>query len=165
MTRIDALLNEFTHETRTARQHLERLPEEHFGWRPHPKSFTAGQLGGHMTECIRWAEQVFAQDELDMDPTAYKVIRPGSVASLLDAFDATLESAIRAMASSGDRDVTQPWRMKLNGSLLFEKDRESAFRDMSLSHLIHHRGQFTVYLRLLDIPLVGTYGPTADQKM
>ena len=164
MPRIDALLEEFAREARAARKHLERLPAEHYGWRPHAKSFTAGQLGGHMAECVRWAEQVFAGDELDVDPATYAPIRAGSVASLLDAFDAAVEGALRAMAATADRDATQPWRMKLRGSMLFEKEREAAFRDLSLSHLIHHRGQFTVYLRLLDVPVAGTYGPTADER-
>ena len=164
MPRLDALIEEFIRETATTRRHLERLPESHFDWRPHAKSFTIGQLGGHITECVRWTEMVFAGDALDMNPSAYEVIRPNSVAELLAVFDATVERAAQTMGRSTDREASSPWQMKLHGSLLFEKDRESAFRDMSLSHLIHHRGQFTVYLRLLDVPLAGTYGPTADQR-
>ena len=163
MSRADALTAEFAREAAATRRHLERLPQEHLGWRPHAKSFTAGQLGGHITECVRWAEQVFASDALDMDPSTYEVIRADSVASLLDVFDAAVERTIRAMEETSDRDAAQPWRMSMNGAVLFEKDREAAFRDLSLSHLIHHRGQLTVYLRLLDVPLVGTYGPTADE--
>jgi uncharacterized damage-inducible protein DinB len=164
MARIDALLEEFTREARTARRHLERLPEEHFSWRPHAKSFTAGELAGHMAECVRWAEQVFAADELDVDPASYECVRPGSVASALEAFDAAVDGARLAMEGTADRDASQPWRMSMRGAVMFEKRREAAFRDMSLSHLIHHRGQLTVYLRLLDVPLAGTYGPTADDR-
>ena len=163
MPRIDALLEEFTREVRTARRHLERLPEEHFGWRPHAKSFTAGELGSHMADCVRWAEQVFAVDELDMDPATYEPVRSDSVTSALAAFDAAVEGALRAMGGTADRDATQPWRVRVHGAVFLEKEREAAFRDISLSHLIHHRGQFTVYLRLLDVPLAGTYGPTADE--
>ncbi len=164
MPRIDVLREEFARETRIARRHIERLPDAHLGWRPHAKSFTAGQLAGHITECARWAEQVFAGDELDMNPATYVPLRADTVAAALDTFDATVEGALRAMAGTADREVTQQWRMKLNGAVLFEKDREAAFRDLSFSHLIHHRGQFTVYLRLLDVPLAPTYGPTADGR-
>ena len=164
MSRRDTLIAEFTRETQTARRDLTRVPEAQFDWRPHAKSFTCGQLGGHIAECVRWAEHIFAGDELDMDPAAYVPIRPGTPAALLDAFDAAVEGAVRAMRESADEDVAQPWVMRLRGKTLFEKDRESAYRDMALSHLIHHRGQLTVYLRLLNVPLAGTYGPTADTR-
>jgi len=78
MTRVDVLLAELTHETRTARKHLERLPGEHFTWRPHAKSFTAGQLASHIVDCIRWTEPIFGADELDMDPAAYRPFRASS---------------------------------------------------------------------------------------
>lgn len=83
---------------------------------------------------------------------------------MLAGLDAQVEAAREAMARSEDQDADRPWQMRLQGKTLFGKDRESAFRDLSLSHLVHHRGQLTVYLRLLDVPLVGTYGPTADQR-
>ena len=163
-SKLDSLVEEFTHETQTARRHLERIPEAHFNWHPYAKSFTIRQLGGHIIECVRWAEQVLANDESDMNPAAYEAIRPDSVTSLLEVFDAMVEGETWAMASSTVQDVTQPWRMKLRGETLFEKNWESAFRDLSMNHLIHLWSQFTVYLRLLDVPLVGTYEPTADQR-
>ena len=107
---------------------------------------------------------MFAGDGLDVDPSAYVSIRPGSVDEMLAGFDAQVEAAREAAARSEDRGSNRPWQMRLRGETLFEKDRESAFRDLSLSHLVHHRGQLTVNLRLLDVPLVGTCGPTADQR-
>lgn len=162
MTRIDTLLAEFAHETETARKHLERLPAGKFEWRPHAKSFTAGQLASHMVDCIRWIEPIFGADELDMDPSAYKPFGAESVAALLEAFDGAVAKAKQVMARAADTSATQSWRLKVHGKVWYEKPREAVFRDMTLSHLIHHRGQFSVYLRLLEVPVPGSYGPTAD---
>jgi uncharacterized damage-inducible protein DinB len=164
MTRIDALLAEFTHETTTARKHLERLPVHQFEWRPHPKSFTAGQLASHIVDCVRWVEPIFAADELDMDTMGYKPFNAKTMETLLDAFDGDVAKARQAMEKAADTDATQPWRLRMRGTVWFEKPREAVFRDMTLSHLVHHRGQFSVYLRLLDVPVPGSYGPTADDK-
>lgn len=164
MARIDVLLGDFAREARTTRRHLERLPDERFDWRPHPKSFTGGELAGHLVECLRWAERVFVADAFDFSPATYERVRANTVAEVLAAFDAAVEAALQAMANTADRDAEQRWRMSRDGVVFFERDREAAFRDLSLNHLIHHRGQFTVYLRLLDVPLVGTYGPTADER-
>jgi len=164
MTRIDSLLAELAHETATARKHLERLPEHQFGWRPHVKSFTAGELASHMVDCIRWTSAIFGADELDMDANPYKPFDATSAADLLEAFDAEVARAKQAMASSTDTSAAQPWRLKMRGKVWFEKPREDVFRDMTLSHLIHHRGQFSVYLRLLELPVPGSYGPTADER-
>ncbi|HEV7786745.1 MAG TPA: DinB family protein [Thermoanaerobaculia bacterium] len=164
MTRIDSLLAELAHETETTRKHLERLPDHQFDWRPHAKSSTAGQLASHMVDCIRWTAPIFGADELDMDTGAYKPCGAKTVAALLESFDAEVALAKQAMASSTDTSATQPWRLKMRGRVWFEKPREVVFRDMTLSHLVHHRGQFSVYLRLLDVPVPGSYGPTADER-
>jgi uncharacterized damage-inducible protein DinB len=164
MTRIDSLLAEFEHETETARKHLERLPNGQFEWRPHTKSFTVGQLASHMVDCIRWVEPIFGADELDMDPRAYKPFRATSVPALLETFDDEVAKAKQVMASTADTSATQPWRLLMHGKVRFEKPREAVFRDMTLSHLVHHRGQFSVYLRLLEVPVPGSYGPTADDR-
>jgi uncharacterized damage-inducible protein DinB len=163
MTRIETLLAEFAHETETARKHLERLPADQFEWRPHTKSFTAGQLGSHMVDCIRFIQPIFGADELDMDPTGYKPFHATSVAVLLETFDVDVAKAKQVIASSADTSATHPWRLKVSGQVWFEKPREAVYRDMTLSHLVHHRGQFSVYLRLLDVPVPGSYGPTADE--
>jgi uncharacterized damage-inducible protein DinB len=163
MTRIEHLLTEFAHETETARKHLERLPTGQFEWRPHAKSFTAGQLASHMVDCIRWIEPIFGADELDMDPSAYKPFSAKSVAALIETFDGEVAKAKHVMATAADTSATQPWRLKVHGQVWFEKPREAVFRDMALSHLVHHRGQFSVYLRLLEVPVPGSYGPTADE--
>lgn len=162
MTRIESLLAEFAHETETARKHLERLPSDQFEWRPHARSFTAGQLASHMVDCIRFIEPIFGADELDMDPSDYRPFQANSVAELLETFDGEVAKAKQVMGSAADTSATQPWRLKVHGEVWFEKPREAVFRNMTLSHLVHHRGQFSVYLRLLEVPVPGSYGPTAD---
>ena len=163
MTRTEILLAEFAHETKTARKHLERLPASRFDWRPHAKSSTAGQLASHIIDCIRWVEPIFGADELDLNPGRFTPFGANSVAVVLEGFDSEVAKAKQAIASAADTSATQPWRLKMNGKVWFEKPREAVFRDMTLSHLVHHRGQFSVYLRLLEVPVPGSYGPTADE--
>ena len=163
MTRIDFLLTEFVHETDVARKHLERLPAHQFDWRPHAKSFTAGQLASHIVDCIRWVEPIFSANELDMDARGYTPFVAITGAALLEAFDREVAAARQSMASTSDTSATDLWRLRMRGKVWFEKPREVVYRDMTLSHLVHHRGQFSVYLRLLDVPVPGSYGPTADE--
>ena len=98
-----------------------------------------------------------------MDPSAYKPFRADSVAGLLETFDSEVARAKQVMAKSADTNAEEAWRLKVLGKVWFEKPREAVFRDMTLSHLVHHRGQLSVYLRLLEVPVPGSYGPTADE--
>jgi uncharacterized damage-inducible protein DinB len=163
MTMIDSLSAEFQHEAQTTRKHLERLSDDTFAWRPHEKSFTTGELASHIVDCIRWAEPIFNSAELDIDPATFKEFQASSVADLLTNFDeATAKCA--AILSGVDEDaLMQSWQLKVKGRSLFEKPRAAVLRDFILSHLIHHRGQLSVYLRLLNIPVPGSYGPSADE--
>ena len=164
MTMLTALTSEFDRETATTRKHLERLPVDKFDWRPHAKSFTAGELAAHIIECIGFADPILSAAELDLDPGTYKPYHAASSAELLDAFDARVRAGKSALATATDATLAEPWRFKIMGRLRFERPRAAVFRDFTLSHLIHHRGQFSVYLRLLDLPVPGSYGPTADEK-
>jgi uncharacterized damage-inducible protein DinB len=165
MKRIDSLVAEFVQETGTTRKHLARLPTAQWEWRPHVKSFTVGQLASHLVDCIRWVEPIFAADELDMDPRAYTPFSAESLTALLATYDSGVAKAKQTMEKSTDTSCRRSWRLKMNGKVWFEKPREAVFRDMALSHLVHHRGQLSVYLRMLDVPVPGSYGPTADEKM
>lgn len=164
MTLIELFRNEFEHEARTTRRHLERLGDEHFAWRPHAKSFTAGGLASHIVTCVGLAEPVLGSEELDVDPAAFQPYRAGSARELLEAFDGKVARGLELLAATTDEGLATPWRLKFRGVLKFERPRAVVFRDFTLSHVIHHRGQFTVYLRLLDIPVPATYGPTADES-
>jgi uncharacterized damage-inducible protein DinB len=163
MTTIDSFRTEFDHETRTTRTHLERLPDDKLDWRPHEKSFTARGLASHIVGCVGWASLIFGSDELDVDPATFKTYLAPSAADLLKTFDDKVADGKRILEGVTDADLRQAWRLKIRAKVRFEKPRADVFRDFTLSHLIHHRGQLSVYLRLLDVPVPGSYGPTADE--
>jgi uncharacterized damage-inducible protein DinB len=163
MSTLAEITAEFERETTTTRKHLERLPGDRFDWRPHEKSFTAGALATHIVDCIAFAEQIIAHDEFDIDPATYQRVHATTTAELLAAFDDKVEAASRALAAATERSIAAPWRFKVMGRQRFERPRAAVFRDFTLSHVIHHRGQFSVYLRLLDVPVPGSYGPSADE--
>lgn len=164
MKMTDSLALEFAHEAQTTRKHLERLPSDKLDWRPHEKSFTARGLASHIVECVGWAESIFTLDELNFDPAAYKPYLATSVADLLKTFDDKVSDGKQALAGVADADLMQPWRLKMMGRVRFEKPKAAVFRDFTLSHVIHHRGQLSVYLRLLNAPVPGSYGPSADEQ-
>ena len=164
MKAVESLILEFDHEARTTRRHLERVPADKLEWRPHQKSFTAGGLASHIVECVGWAESVFTMDEFDVNPATYTPYQAASGADLLTAFDGKVAACKEALSGVADADLMQPWRLKIRGRVRFEKPRATVFRDFTLSHVIHHRGQLSVYLRLLDVPVPGSYGPTADEQ-
>jgi len=163
VTTADGLRSEFDRETRATRRYLERLPGDRLEWRPHHKSFTAGELASHIVECVRWTEAIFGDDEFNVDPATFKSYRASSSAELLETFDASVARCMEVLAAVDDLAAARPWRMKIKGTVRFERPKAMVFRDFTLSHLIHHRGQLSVYLRLLDVPVPGAYGPTADE--
>ena len=164
MSLIESLRTEFDREAQTTRKHLERLPVDKLDWRPHEKSFTAGGLASHITEMMSWmTEAIFTQDGIDFDPSTYKPYLATSVAELLKTFDDNVSKSKEVLEGATDETLTQLWSLKINGKVWFEKSKGDVFRDCALSHVIHHRGQLSVYLRLLNIPVPGSSGPSADE--
>ena len=163
MKLIDPLVTEFEREHQTTRKFLERLPEDKLDWRPHAKSYTAGELASHITDLLRFAVLIANAEEFNFDPATYKPFQATSVADLLKTFDENVASGKQAMAGVSDEAVNQPWQLKILGRSQFARPKKDVFRDFMLSHQIHHRGQLSVYLRLLDVPVPGAYGPTADE--
>jgi uncharacterized damage-inducible protein DinB len=160
----DSLITEFDHEAQTTRKHLERLPEDKLEWRPHQKSFTAAGLASHITEMISWIDAILNLDEIDFDPATYKPYIATSLADLLKTFDDNVAKSKKVLAGATEDTLKQPWRLKIMGRVQFEKPKAAVLREFALSHIIHHRGQFSVYLRLLDVPVPATYGPSADES-
>jgi len=165
MKMSNSLIREFEHEAQTTRRHFERLTDDKLDWQPHEKSFTAGGLASHIVECIGWADSIFNQSELDIDPKTYRPFQASSVTDLLKTFDDNVATCKRVMSAVIDEAMTQPWQFKIMGSVKFERARVDVYRDFILNHLIHHRGQFSVYLRLLNVPVPGSYGPSADEQL
>lgn len=163
MSLIHTLTEEFARETATTRRHLERLPADKLAWRPHQKSFTAMELASHIVECVGFAEPIMSSGELNFDSATYRPFVAASAGELMQAFDSAVAKGKAALAGSSDGATGEPWQFKINGRVRFERPRADVFRDFTLSHVIHHRGQFSVYLRLLDVPVPGSYGPSADE--
>jgi uncharacterized damage-inducible protein DinB len=163
MSALESMRAELANEARTTRRHLERIPADRFEWRPHPKSSTVGALGAHLVACLAFVEPIVTQDALDFDPAAHRPFQASNPSALLAGFDATVARACAALAGLSEPALEARWQFRIRGALRFERRRAEALRDMTLNHLIHHRGQLSVYLRLLDVPVPATYGPTADE--
>jgi uncharacterized damage-inducible protein DinB len=162
----DALLPEYDHELATTRRLLERVPDAELGWRPHVKSFTLGELAGHVANIPFWCTTTVQTTVLDLDTLgdAAKIKAPESTAAMLAAFDKSVAEARNALAGCGDSEMMAPWTLKAGGQEIFTLPKVAAIRSFVMNHLIHHRGQLSVYLRLKDVPLPPIYGPTADEQ-
>lgn len=167
MSIAQSLLPEYDHEMATTRAHLERAPYGDWAWKPHAKSMTLGGLASHLVEVPSWVPPTLTRTELDLNPPggpAYTSPTFASVAELLAAFDANVKQGRAALAATSDADFMVPWSLKSGGQVLMTLPRIAVMRSFVMNHLIHHRGQFTVYLRLRDVPLPQTYGPSADTQ-
>jgi uncharacterized damage-inducible protein DinB len=161
---IGSLLQELLYEASLTRVMLDRVPDDRFDWQPHPKSMTLGRLAGHIAEIPTWASTVIDATEFVMDPETYKAFIPVSKADLLATFDKNIELAQDSMSEQPDEHFLSPWQLRTQDTVVFEMPRLAVLRSMVLNHMIHHRGQLSVYLRLNDVPLPAIYGPTADEQ-
>jgi uncharacterized damage-inducible protein DinB len=159
-----ALLPEFDQEMQTLRRTLERLPEDKLTWKPHQKSMTLGQLATHLATMGQWAEAIAGMDSFDVS-TAPPNPDLKSRAEILSSFDASTASARKAIAATSDAAMMTPWTLRSGDKTIFTLPRIAVFRAFILNHLIHHRGQFSVYLRLNDVPVPSIYGPSADENV
>jgi uncharacterized damage-inducible protein DinB len=162
----DALLPEYDHEMATTRRLLDRVPEAEFPWKPHDKSMTLGQLSGHIANIPMWCSATLGASELDL-ATMGEAARPKppvSRAALLKDFDDKVAAARADLAKSTDPELLAPWTLKSGDQVFFTMPRISAIRTFVMNHLIHHRGQLSVYLRMQNVPLPPIYGPTADEQ-
>ncbi len=161
----DALLPEYDHEMGTTRRLLERTPEAEFAWKPHEKSMSLGQLVGHIANIPHWCHAILEHSSFDVSAAGEdaRPKSPESVASLLAEFDKKVAEARAGLAAAADAEMLAPWTFKQGGQEIFTMPRVAALRSFIMNHLIHHRGQFSVYLRLKNVPLPSIYGPTADE--
>lgn len=157
-----ALLPEFDHEMQTTRRTLERVPEDKLTWKPHEKSMTMGALATHLATINGWAEAILGTESFDVS-TAPPNPELKSRSELLAAFDKSVASARKAMEKASDAELMKPWSLISAGKTVFTLPRVAVLRSFIFSHSIHHRGQFSVYLRLNDVPVPSIYGPSADE--
>ena len=157
-----SLLPEFDQEMATTRRLLERVPGDKGEWKPHPKSFSLGHLGQLVSWMPGWIANTLREPSLDLlTARGYSL---ESTETLLKDFDQNVRDARAALEASKDPDFDVTWSLKRGDIVLFSAPRRSVVRT-HISHLIHHRGQLSVYLRLLDVPIPSIYGPTADERM
>lgn len=150
-----------------ARKTLERVPEDKFGWAPHAKSMTMGRLATHISELPEWVASTLASESLDFAPPGGPPYQPKTAASraaMLEQFDKNVAAARAAIAAAGDDQWMVKWTLLAGGRTIFSMPRIAVLRGMVMNHLIHHRGQLSVYLRLNDVPVPALYGPSADEQ-
>ena len=165
MTIAQAFLPEFDHEMATTRSLLALVPDDRATWKAHPKSFSIGDTAAHLANLPVWAIMTMRQREFDANPPggpAWTSPKFGSTAENLANFDRNIADARAAIGEANDADYMVTWSLKNNGATVLSMPRVACIRSFVINHIIHHRGQLSVYLRLLDIPLPSIYGPTAD---
>lgn len=160
------VLPEFDREMATTRTMLERVPDARAQWTPHAKSWTMGELASHIGNLPRLGLITMEADELDVSPPGGDGSGPrfDSTANLVLTFDDNVRKARAAIEAASDSDMMEPWTLRRAGKTVWTLPRAAVLRSFILSHMIHHRGQLSVYLRLNDVPLPSVYGPSADTK-
>lgn len=163
-----SLLPQFDQIVEGTRKLLDSIPDERLDWKPHEKSYSIGELGSHLANIPGWATPTISQDELDVAPPDAGDDEPaverefGSSAAMVAALDESAAAARAAMESASDETLNGMWTLLVAGEEKFTLPKIAVLRTFILDHMIHHRGQLTVYLRLLDVPVQQTMGPTAD---
>ena len=160
---VDGLLPEFDHEMTTTRKLLERAPEDRFNWKPHTKSFSLGALATHVAALPAWGVDTLTKTQYDI-ATEQPPAVPASTTELLTTFDANVAATRSALVGKTDEELLVMWTLMQGDKAIFSMPRVGVLRSFVLSHLIHHRGQLSVYLRLLDVPVPSIYGPSADES-
>lgn len=163
MGMIDGLLNEFDHEMESTRKTLERVPEDKFGWKPHAKSGTMIWLAGHVANIPGWPKVTIEQDSIDVDGFVPPPV-PTNRQELLSLFEQNVTAGRAALAAANEAKMFQTWTLKAGGKVMFSMPKIAVLRSMVMNHLIHHRAQLTVYLRMNDVPVPALYGPSADEQ-
>ncbi len=158
-----ALIAEMELEAAVARKCLERVPAEKFDWKPHEKSMAFGKLGVHIAEMFSWTPTTLQNTELDFSKIDYKPYEPTSTADLVEYLDKNVAEAIDALRNAPDEVFMENWTMRNGETVYFTMPKLAVMRTFVMNHIIHHRGQLSVYLRLNDIAVPSIYGPSADE--
>lgn len=160
-----ALIAEIEQEAQSLRKSLERVPAEKFDWKPHEKSMSFAQLASHVAELISWTVPTLTAPELDFATMDYKPFVPQTTQDLVDFFERNLSEAIETLNNTPDALYGEMWTLRQGEQIFFTMPKAAVMRGFVLSHLYHHRGQLSVYLRLNDIPVPSLYGPSADESI
>ena len=167
MTLNELFLPEFDNEMKSTRRTLERVPDGKFDWKPHEKSGSMGWLAGHLAMLPWWATVTIHQDSLDLMPggqPAPTPPAPKTTAELLALFDAKAAEGRAAIAGASDEALRQPWTLYKTGQQILQMPKFVVLRSFVMNHMIHHRAQLGVYLRLNNLPVPSVYGPSAGEQ-
>ncbi|MEO0556642.1 MAG: DinB family protein [Bacteroidota bacterium] len=151
-------------ELATTRRVLERIPSHQLDWRPHEKSMSIRALATHIANLLRWWRVTLLSDGLDMAVRSSALPKPTTSEEILDLWDQNVEALRPVLADLSDEDLRGDWSIRMGDKVLSTDPRHLVMRRWGMSHIIHHRGQLSVYLRLLDVPVPSIYGPTADER-
>ncbi len=154
---------ELQHEAQTTRKVLGRIPESAFGWKPHEKSMAMLRLATHVTEMTGWIKDTVEKPGIDFATMDYKPFEPKTTAELVEFFDQRVAESIQSLENTSDEAMMQNWTMRNGETVYMDLPRIHVLRRVVFNHIVHHRGQLSVYLRLNDIPVPPLYGPTADE--
>lgn len=166
MALSQSILPEFDQEMANTRKTLERVPDNKFDYKPHDKSGTMGWLAAHLANLPLWAVVTLQQDSLDLEPAGgqtFQLPAPKNRKEVLEVFDNHVSQARAAIAGASDQQMMSPWRLLKAGQELMKLPKIGVLRSFVMNHIIHHRAQLGVYLRLNDIPVPAIYGPSADE--
>lgn len=157
------LIGELKHEAASTKKMLERVPNDKFNWKPHEKSMQLGKLAKHVAELNMWVKIILETGEFDFATGLINRPKAENTADVLQIFEEKLNEAVQALEAATDDDLNALWTVRRGGQLMFQMPKKVALRSFGYNHIYHHRGQLSVYLRLLDVPIPGMYGPSADE--
>jgi uncharacterized damage-inducible protein DinB len=158
----NTLLRELISESRTTKKILTQVPDDQYSWKPHKKSMSVQRLANHVAELPTWVTTILTTDELNFDTMDYQPHSASSTGETLEFFESCLQSARGSLENSTDKKLQEPWQIIAGGKVYIKTTRGDMIVN-TLNHIVHHRAQLGVYLRLLDVPLPGSYGPSADE--
>lgn len=158
------LINELKHEAANTTKMLERLSSDHFDFKPHDKSFTLGRLAGHIADLSGWIPMIFNSTEVDLATSPFKRDPITSTEEVVQRHKENVAAAIGALEKATDEDMAAAWTLRRGDYIIASMPRAAIIRSLSMNHMIHHRGQLSVYMRINDVPLPGIYGPSADEQ-
>ena len=162
----DGFIGELKHESALTKKMLERVPLDRKDWKPHEKSMTLGQLATHVAETTHWVSDIIRVDDFDfLKDFHFQATTAGTTGELLQIFQTNLDRAIADLSTASDEDFAKNWTVRRGDQIMFNTPKKISIRGWAFNHLIHHRGQLSVYLRLLEVPVPGMYGPSADERM
>ena len=157
------LINELQMEAANTRRMLEIVPADKYDWKPHEKSMPLRRLATHVAELSNWPVMIVNSDELDLMQMDYKPAQLTTTQELLDLHEKSVTNAVEAIQAMPEADLMKPWTLRKGEQVIFQLPKVAVLRGMCYNHLYHHRGQLSVFLRLLDIKIPGMYGPSADE--